>query len=103
MIGLMLDTEFDLAVSIERDRNGVITRGIGVGDNTDQCAALVLSMSQGDLKEDPLLGCALTQFVRGKYSPSKIEKRIRAHFDRAGINYDDYSNKLSVTINTKPL
>jgi hypothetical protein len=103
MRGLVLDTEYGLDVSIERDRNGLITRGAVVGYNTDQCAALVLSMSQGDLKEDPLVGCGLTQFVRGRYSPSRIEKRIRAHFARVGISYDDYSNRLSVTINTKPL
>lgn len=98
-----MDVEFDLAVSPVRDGSGLITRGIVVGENTDQCAALVLSMAQGDLKEDPLLGCGLTQFVRGRYSSSKIEKRIRAHFNRAGINYDDYSSKLSISINTKSL
>lgn len=103
MRGLMLDTDLDIAISVKKDSNGMITQGVSIGDSTDQCAVVVLSMHQGDLKEDPIIGCGLTKFVRGRYSASKIEQRIRAHFARAGINYDDYISKLNVTINAKQL
>jgi len=103
MRGLMLDSEFNVAVSPQKDRNGLMTQGAVIGDNANQCAALVLSMSQGDLKEDPLLGCALTKFIRGKYNSSSVEARVRAHFNRAGLRYDDFLDKLNLNINTNPL
>lgn len=103
MIGLILNAEFDLVVSADKDANGLIAEGVAIGDNTDQCAALVLSMAQGDLKEDPLLGCGLTRFIRGRYNPSNTESRIRLHFARAGIRYDDYSSRLTVAVNAKQL
>lgn len=62
---------------------------------------MVLQMSQGELKEDPLLGVGLTKYIRGKFSQSQIDQRIRAHFIRAGINYDEYKDKIIMNIKTE--
>lgn len=101
MRGILLNTTYDLVIKPRLDSTGKITSGLMVGETTDQVAALVLKMSQGELKEDPLLGCGLTKFMRGKYSATKIEQRIRSHFMRAGLDFDDYKEKLTYNINTE--
>ena len=100
MIGILLDNNYDLVVRPKVDASGKIVSGLVAGDTTDQEAALVLQMSQGELKEDPLLGVGLTKFVRAKYSATKIEQRIRSHFTRAGIDYDTYKDKMQLNIKT---
>lgn len=103
MKGILVDTAYELLIRPKLDGSGKITSGLVIGDTTDQSAAFVLQMNQGELKEDPLLGCGLTSFIRGKYSPSQLEARIRSHFTRAGLNYDEYKNRLSYTIKTNEL
>ena len=98
MKGILLKTDFDLQLHVRRDGDR-ITGGLVIGDNTGQCAALTLSMQQGELKEDPLLGAGLTRFIRGKYSKSQIDQQIRQHLTRAGINYQDYKQRIRQTIN----
>ncbi|WP_321321461.1 hypothetical protein [Labilibaculum sp.] len=85
----------------KRDSNGLITGALVVDDNTNQCVALVLGMSQGELKEDPLLGAGLTKFIRGKQSKSQIEQVMRQHLTRAGINYNEYKEQITTIIKTK--
>ncbi|MCT4590517.1 MAG: hypothetical protein N4A71_22005 [Carboxylicivirga sp.] len=101
MDGILIDKNYELMIRPKLESSGKIVSGLVVGDNTDQCAALVLQMSQGELKEDPLLGAGLTKFIRSKYSPSQVDKRIRAHFTRAGINYDEYKDRMSTNIKTE--
>lgn len=100
MKGILIDTNNALVIKPKRDTEGKITSGLVVGDNTDQCAALVLEMSQGELKEDPLLGAGLTKFIRGNYSKSQVELKIRQHLTRAGINYNEYKELITTTIKT---
>ncbi|WP_461632738.1 hypothetical protein [Labilibaculum euxinus] len=101
MKGVLIDTNYDLVINTKKNNAGLLIGGLVVGDNTDQCAALVLGMSQGELKEDPLLGAGLTKFIRGKQSKSQIEQVMRQHLTRAGINYNEYKEKITTTIKTK--
>ena len=103
MKGILTDTEFDLHVNAIRNGTGLITGGLVIGDNTDQCAAIALSMQQCELKEDPLLGAGLTHFVRCKYNRSQVEERMRQHLTRAGIDYRDYRHRIGLTIITNGL
>jgi hypothetical protein len=100
MRGILLDSDFALQVTVRRSGNGLITGGLVIGDNTDQCAAIALQMQQGELKEDPLIGAGLTKYMRGKFSQSEIDQRIRQHLTRAGINYNSYKQRISLNINT---
>lgn len=101
MKGILIDQDYELLIRPKLDSNNKIVSGLVVSANTDQCAALVLQMSQGELKEDPLLGAGLTKFMRSKYSQSQIDQRIRQHLTRAGINYQDYKQRLSTIIKTE--
>lgn len=103
MKGVLLDTTYDLVVRPKLDSKGKILTGMVPGNTTDQEAAMVLQMSQGELKEDPLIGVGLTKFMRGKYSATKVEQRIRSHFTRAGIDYDEYKERMEINIKTDGL
>ncbi len=94
MKGILLDANFDVIVS-----NGKLR----IGDTSNQDAAIVLKLSKGDLKEDLLLGPGLTQFIRGKHKGYKIDQVIRENFARAGINYEEFKDKMRVNINTTGL
>lgn len=100
MEGILIDEDYELLIRPKLDSSGKILSGLVLGNNTDQCAALVLQMSQGELKEDPLIGVGLTKFIRGKFSQSQVDQRIRSHFTRAGINYEDYKNRMTTNIKT---
>jgi hypothetical protein len=89
--GILLTVDFDLAV---------VNKSLQVGDSTDQEAACVLRMFQGECKEDTLLGIGLTRYIRQKYNASQINQRIRLHLTRAGINYDDFKDRININIKT---
>lgn len=95
--GILLTSAFELAINPVRDESGMIISGITVGSSIDQEAVTVLKLHQGDLKADPLLGPGLTKFIRGKYDKSQIENVIKQHFTRAGIDYDDYKDRIQIT------
>jgi len=97
--GIVLNTSFDMMIAPKRLSNGLIKTGVVISETIDQEVATVLKLSQGDLKEDPLLGAGLNKFIRGQYKSSQIEHRIRQQLNLAGINYDEYKEKINTTIN----
>lgn len=101
--GILLTENMELAVQVVRDSNGLITQGLVVGSCIDQEAFIVLTSRPGEIKEDPILGPGLTQFIRSKYNSSEIEMIIRQHFTRAGIDYEDYKERIQMTINNNQI
>lgn len=97
--GILLTENFDIAINPVRDTNGLITSGIIVGNSEDQDAILILTSQQGNIKEDPLLGVGLNKFIRSKYNSYEIQSRIRLHLTRAGIDYDNFKERLILNIN----
>lgn len=97
--GILLNDNFDLAINLKKDDNGLMLSGLIVGDSILQDATMVLSSRQGDLKEDPLLGVGLSKFIRGKYDALAIESRIRLHLTRAGIDYSTFKENIKIEIN----
>lgn len=99
--GILINENMELAVRVVRDSSGKITSGLVIGECIDQEAYLVLCMNPGDCKEDPILGPGLNKYMRGKNNQSEINMRIRQHFTRAGIDYDDYQERIQTAINNK--
>ena len=100
--GILLNENMELAVRVVRDSYGKIISGLVVGECIDQEAFIVLKMNPGDCKEDPIIGPGLNKYIRGKYNQSEIDMRIRQHFTRAGIDYDDYQERIQMAIKTAP-
>lgn len=97
--GILLDGDNDLKVNVRRDRNGMITDGMTIGERTMQDAYIVLASNQGDIKEDPLCGANLLRMIRGKTNIEKIRKTVEIALARVKIRLDDIKNQLDIIIN----
>jgi hypothetical protein len=95
MKGILLNRGFDLVVEVKRGSDGKIISGLLIGDQSDQIAAMVMTMSQGECKEDPLLGVGITRFVRSRVNAMAFENILRLHLSRAGLDWEDYKDKLT--------
>ncbi len=97
--GILLNESMELAMQVLRDANGLIIQGLVVGECVDQEALIVLQARPGDIKEDPVLGPGLTKYMRGKHKPYEVEQLIKQHFTRAGIDFEDYKERIKLSIN----
>lgn len=66
-----------------------------IGESTIQEVGIILSLTKGDLKSDPLVGADLIQLKKTKLKKFDIESRARIALARDGKDYDiikDYIN-----------
>lgn len=96
MKGILLDKDNDLAINIKRDSEGKIVSGLVVSDSELQDAYMVLSLNQGELKEDPIAGVNLISLIRGKMDSSHIKSIIKIGFKRCGIDFDLVKDKMQI-------
>ncbi|CAA0228449.1 conserved hypothetical protein [Tenacibaculum maritimum] len=92
MKDLLLDKDGDLLI-----QNG----DIAVGESLTQDVSIIIRLSKGDLKSDPVLGADLITMINQKESPAVIEDQIRLHLERDGKDYDQI--KEQVISNSKKL
>lgn len=97
MKGILLDTNGDIAIVPHRAKDGKLT-GFSLGDTLVQNAAIVLELNQGELKEDPVLGVNLIRYIRSKANKTAIEKQMKIHLKRAGIEYSELVDRINIEI-----
>lgn len=62
--GMQLDNRtLDLKVSVERDKDGLISSGLAVGGTLSQNQALILHAHKGEMKESPATGVGLSDSI----------------------------------------
>lgn len=96
MRGIQLDKYNDLLVQVTRDANGRIVSGLQVGNTQLQNAYMVLSLNQGELKEDPIAGVNLVSMIRGNKSKEEIKTTIKIGLRRCGIDFDKVKDLIRV-------
>jgi hypothetical protein len=84
---IVLDSEFDLKI---------VNGDFVIDESETQEVALILSMSQGELKSDPLIGANLIEFIRGGKDKVKIEKHIRSQLELDDKDYDDIKENIKI-------
>jgi hypothetical protein len=87
--GILLDENNDLKIL-----NGAMQ----FGDTMIQEVGIILQMSQGELKSDPLIGANLTTMIRGFENKEKIQRHIAVQLDLDGKDYDDVKDLLKLNI-----
>jgi len=65
-----------------------------IGESEIQEVAMILQMSQGELKIDPLIGANLTTTIRGVRNDARIKRHIEKQLEMDGKNYDAIKDKL---------
>ncbi|WP_165025651.1 hypothetical protein [Dysgonomonas sp. ZJ279] len=88
--GILLDNENELTVA-----NGTLK----IADCTIQDAFTVLSINQGELKEDPIAGVNLEQMIRARFDREKIKKAVEIGLERVGVRYEDIKEQIDTIIN----
>ena len=106
MKGLLLDKDGDIRIVLEdhashhlvahKGKDGLT--GFVIGDTLIQNAAIVLELNQGELKEDPVLGANLIRYIRSQADKRAIEKQMKIHLKRAGIDYSELVDKINIEI-----
>lgn len=66
------------------------------GDSLDQEVELILSMEQGELKEDPMLGAGLIRLVHSNGNELSIRQLASVHLARDGKSYDDIKKRIKL-------
>lgn len=82
---ILLDENFDLLI-----KNGDFV----MGDSEAQEVGIILGISTGELKSDPLVGANLIEFIRGGASKDKIENRVRTQLELDEKDYDEIKDKI---------
>lgn len=99
MKGILLDSLGDIQIAPRKLADSKLT-GLMIGDTLIQNASIVLELNQGELKEDPLLGPNLQRFIRGKVSRQAVERQIKIHLSRAGVDYEELKDKMKINLKT---
>lgn len=94
MKGLLLDKDGDIRIVPHKGKDGLT--GFVIGDTLIQNAAIVLELNQGELKEDPVLGANLIRYIRSQADKRAIEKQMKIHLKRAGIDYSELVDKIKL-------
>lgn len=90
----------DIDIQVAKDKNKQISRGLVlIDDSIDQEATLLLQLNQGDLKEDPLMGCNLVRYIQSNATKSEILRTMKIQFKRAELNFDDFKNRMTLLLN----
>lgn len=92
MKAIILDN-YDIAVNITKDATGKITNGWVLGDVLNQNQAIILSIHQGELKEDPSRGVGIADMLLDD-DPLQWRIRIREQLEMDGQTVE------SITINS---
>ena len=100
MKGMLLSGNGDLKM-VSVLENGKIQSGLTIGDSMVQDAYIVLGLNQGEVKANPLLGPNLIRYIRAKASKVAITKQVKIHLERAGIDYDELKDKISINLKTE--
>lgn len=65
-----------------------------IGESLMQEVGIILQMSQGELKSDPLIGANLNTKIRGVRNDAKIRRLIETQMELDGKDYDEIKNKI---------
>lgn len=87
MTDFLLDDNDDLLIA-----NGDFV----IGESTIQEVGIILRLTKGDLKSDPILGPDIIQLKKAKAKKFDIESRTRIALARDGKDYDEIKKFIQV-------
>lgn len=93
MNGIQL-RDYDIDISVKRNAVGEIATGLVIGDILRQNQALILSSTKGEFKENPLLGCNISNMLLD-YDPALWRQVIREQLEQDG----ETVNEIKITKN----
>ncbi|MFV8351551.1 hypothetical protein [Flavobacterium sp. XS2P14] len=86
---IVLDSNNDLQI---------IAGDFVIGESLLQEVGIILQMSQGELKSDPLIGANLTTIIRGVQNSEKIKRHVETQMELDDKSYDEIKDFLKTNI-----
>lgn len=83
MIGIQLSADYEPRISLVRDEEGRIIKGLNLSETLLQNQALILTLHQGELKEAPAVGCGVSDMLLDN-QPLYWRARIREQLEMDG-------------------
>lgn len=74
----------DLKIDVLRNGDGLITRGLMVGDIMNQNQAIIIMSNPGEFPFVPTIGCAIQDLILDN-DYLRMRHRIRDHFSKDGL------------------
>lgn len=87
-IGIALQPNFDIAIDVKRDANGMIVQGMYLANTTYQNQAIILQAQKGEIREYLDMGVAMTDELNNDEDTSEIARIIRDEFTKDDIKTD---------------
>ena len=75
-------------IILENDDLKIVGGDLCIGHSLTQEVKIILSLNQGELKNDPLLGPNLLQLVKSKPQEQEFRERVKIHLKRDGKDYN---------------
>ena len=91
MLGTQKDILFDANGEL-----GVVNGDWMVGESELQEVERILTLNQGELKSDPVLGPSLVRKLKSRIRQSEIVQLVRIHLSRDKKNYDTIKNYINI-------
>lgn len=88
--GILINDDFDLKLSVQRDASGKITSGLMLGNTLYQNQALILMLQPGELKLNPIVGVGIENIVADN-DVLAWRKNIRQQMELDGQKVKDIS------------
>ncbi len=80
--------------------DGDINLDLKLGETVMQEAYIVLTLRRGALKSDPALGPDLNKFINGRVNTSAVEREIKIHMQKAGVDWSTVKDRLDYVTTT---
>lgn len=95
MTGILLTAELDLAVSQAEDGKPALA----IGDNSEQCAQLVVTTEKGEWKEYPLQGVGIRKYINTQNGDAMI-RDVKVQLMSIGLagSVDIEDNKVKINL-----
>ena len=101
-LGILLKQDFDLDIQVRKNTDGLITSGLVVGNSVYQQQTLLLITQKGEIKQSPLVGVGISDFLLDDASNDALFQEIGTQFSGDGMRVFNMSiaqGKLDVDAN----
>lgn len=87
--GILIGQDSDLAIKPVLNSDGLITSGLVIGVSVYQQQTLLLVLNKGELKEKPLVGVGISDYLLDDSNSDSLTQEISKQFRQDGMQIFD--------------
>lgn len=89
--GILLGDDLDLRIKPVLNSDGLIISGLVIGDSIYQQQTMLMTINKGELKEKPLVGVGISDYLLDDVGGDAIIQEISSQFSNDGMRIFDLS------------